>query len=136
MTARGLLSGRLPALAVSALLVTALACGGEDYGTGSGDEQNGGGSGRTSSITMGDNFFQPRVDTVTVGSTVTWDNQGTVAHTTTSDEGTWDSGSKGPDESFSQTFDQAGTYPYHCVFHGAAGGVGMAGTLVVVPEGG
>lgn len=82
-------------------------------------------------VSMRDNFFQQRVDTVALGGTVTWPNDGNVAHTSTSDAGIWDSGTVDPGETFSRQFTQAGTFPYFCRFHGQAGGVGMAGTVVV-----
>jgi uncharacterized membrane protein YozB (DUF420 family) len=41
-----------------------------------------------------------------------------------------------PGGSASVTFDQPGTYPYYCELHGASGGQGMAGTIVVGDAGG
>jgi plastocyanin len=32
---------------------------------------------------------------------------------------------------FSYTFSKPGVYPYYCVWHGAVGGQGMAGTVTV-----
>ena len=66
--------------------------------------------------------------TVAVGTTVTWTNNDSIAHTATSDTGVWDSGILSPAQSFSFTFAQAGTYPYHCAIHGVAS---MSGTIVV-----
>jgi plastocyanin len=40
-----------------------------------------------------------------------------VAHTVTSDTGVWDSGTLATGQSYSHTFDQPGTYPYHCAIH-------------------
>jgi plastocyanin len=31
------------------------------------------------------------------------------------------------------TFETPGVYRYHCVTHGAVGGVGMSGTITVLP---
>jgi plastocyanin len=81
-------------------------------------------------VSMRDNFFQQRVDTVAINGTVTWRNDGVVAHTSTSDAGTWDSGSVNSGATFARQFTQAGTFPYHCTFHGAPG-TGMSGTIVV-----
>ena len=83
------------------------------------------------SVSMIDNEFIQRVDTVAVGGTVTWTNDGINDHTSTSDAAIWDSGTVPPGGSFSQPFPQAGTFAYHCTFHGASGGIGMAGTIVV-----
>jgi len=76
---------------------------------------------------MGDNVFQPRVDTVAVGGTVTWTNNGALPHTSTSmtDPPAWDSGTVDPGETFSRQFAQAGSFPYECTFHN-----GMTGTIV------
>ena len=81
-------------------------------------------------VSMRDNFFQQRVDTVAITGTVTWRNDGAVPHTSTSDAGTWDSGSVDSGETFVRQFTQAGTFAYHCTFHGAPG-AGMSGTIVV-----
>ena len=82
-------------------------------------------------VAMQDNVFSQAVDTVAVGGTVTWTNTGSNPHTATSDSGVWDSGSVATGGSFSRAFPAAGTFPYHCTFHGAPNGVGMAGTIVV-----
>ena len=82
-------------------------------------------------VSMRDNFFQQRVDTVAAGGTVTWRNDGNNPHTSTSDAGVWDSGSVASGGTFARQFTQAGSFPYFCTFHGQAGGVGMAGTIVV-----
>jgi plastocyanin len=66
--------------------------------------------------------------TVTAGSTVTWTNGDTMAHTATSDTGVFDSGILLPNGSFSFTFNNAGSFPYHCTIHGAAS---MSGTITV-----
>jgi plastocyanin len=82
--------------------------------------------------------FFPKVLEVPVGKTVVWHDQAT-SHTVTSEalkpDGTplFDSGPDGlrPGQEFAFTFIQPGTYPYYCRFHGAPGGVGHAGTIVV-----
>jgi plastocyanin len=65
---------------------------------------------------------------VSTGTTVMWMNNDAISHTATSDTGVWDSGILGPGQSFSFTFTQAGTFPYHCAIHGVAS---MSGTIVV-----
>lgn len=62
-------------------------------------------------------MFQPGTLSVPVGTTVTWTNNATVTHTSTSDTGVWDSGPISPGMSYSYTFQQAGTFPYHCMIH-------------------
>jgi plastocyanin len=90
----------------------------------------------TGAVSLHDNFFDPTTIDVTAGTTVVWDNAGLGQHTVTSDDGLFDSGQDksqwlNPGQTFSFTLTQAGTYPYHCALHGAAGGIGMSGTIVV-----
>ena len=90
----------------------------------------------TAGVTIGDNFFQAKTTTVAAGTTVTWDDTGANPHTVTADDGSFDSSPGGTPtlangQSFSTTFSTPGSYPYHCRIHGAAGGVGMSGTIVV-----
>jgi plastocyanin len=40
-----------------------------------------------------------------------------VAHTSTSDDKVWDSGSLSPNANFSTTFSQPGTHAYQCTIH-------------------
>lgn len=63
--------------------------------------------------------FSPADLTINVGDVVTWTNDHSVNHTSTSDDGgaTWDSGVIPPGGSFSFTFDNAGTFPYLCTIH-------------------
>ncbi|HEU0298238.1 MAG TPA: plastocyanin/azurin family copper-binding protein [Longimicrobium sp.] len=55
--------------------------------------------------------------TVTRGTWVTWVNCDPDIHTSTSDNGVWESGSITPNGTFSRTFDAAGTFPFHCTPH-------------------
>ncbi len=62
--------------------------------------------------------FTPTTLTVPVGSTVTWRNKDTAAHTATSDRpGGFDSGVLTQGQSFSFTFDTTGTFNYVCDIH-------------------
>jgi plastocyanin len=70
--------------------------------------------------------FEPGTLTVPAGATVTWTNAGSRPHTVTADDGSFDSGRLDPGEQFSQTFDQPGTFAYHCGFHPE-----MQGSIVV-----
>src|SRR5919204_584228 len=79
-----------------------------------------------SSVSLGDNFFDPTSLTIAVGDTVTWTNHGQVAHTVTANGGSFDSGTLNSGRSFTHTFNQAGTFPYFCQFH-----AGMKGTITV-----
>jgi len=66
--------------------------------------------------------------TISAGTTVTWTNNDAAPHTVTADDDTWGSSRLSRGETFSFTFDQPGTYAYHCGLHPA-----MAATIVVTP---
>jgi plastocyanin len=74
----------------------------------------------------GSNSYNPNPVEVKVGETVTWTNDDSVIHTTTSTDGTFDSGIMRNGQSFSYTFDTPGEYPYYCTLH-----PNMVGTVVV-----
>ena len=76
--------------------------------------------------TLGNRAFAPDQVEIAVGGTVTWTNTDSVAHTSTSDQKNWDSGSVAPGGQFSSTYTSAGTFPYHCAIH-----PGMVGTITV-----
>ena len=68
--------------------------------------------------------FIPAVVTVDVGGEVTWTNDDAAGHTITSGspdtggpDGVFDSGLTMPDAEFTQTFEEAGEYPYFCIVH-------------------
>ncbi|MHB1377132.1 MAG: cupredoxin domain-containing protein [Candidatus Humimicrobiaceae bacterium] len=63
------------------------------------------------------NAFDPASLTIKVGDTVTWTNNDSYAHTVTSDNGAFDSGSMAGGGTFSFTFKTAGTFSYHCSIH-------------------
>jgi plastocyanin len=75
---------------------------------------------------LGDRAFQPDELDVTAGTTVTWTNTDSVSHTSTSDAAGWNSGTIAPGRQFSNTFQTAGTFSYHCAIH-----PGMIGKVVV-----
>jgi plastocyanin len=77
-------------------------------------------------VSIVDFVFQPSSTTVNVGTTVTWKNNGSVTHTITSTSGLFDSGNISPGDNFQFTFENAGTYAYHCSIH-----TFMTGTVVV-----
>ncbi len=90
-------------------------------------------SGGESQVAMVNTAFQPGEITVASGTTVTWTNEDSFAHTVTS--GTrgsptdlFDSGNVGGEESFSFAFDEPETYAYFCSIH-----PGMDGTVIVEP---
>jgi plastocyanin len=70
-----------------------------------------------SAVTIAGFAFLPQTLTVAKGTTVTWTNNDSTTHTVTSDSGVWDSGNLAPGKTFSFTFNQTGTFPYHCNIH-------------------
>jgi plastocyanin len=69
--------------------------------------------------------FTPATVSVTAGSTVTWTNADSAAHTVTFDGGP-DCGQLATSSSVTATFAKAGTYSYHCTIHPT-----MKGTVTV-----
>lgn len=63
---------------------------------------------------------------IPIGTTVTWTNKDGAPHTSTSDDGLWDSGALSQGDSYSHTFDQAGIFNYHCTIH-----TSIKGTITV-----
>ena len=77
------------------------------------------------SITIQDfDFGQPLE--ISVGTAVTVTNADAAAHTWTSDDEVFDSGSLGQGEEFTFTFDEAGEYSFFCSIHPA-----MTGSITV-----
>ena len=71
--------------------------------------------------------FSPATLTIKVGDTITWTNQDSASHTVTSDSGTeLNSATLVNTQTYSHTFNTAGTFPYHCSIH-----PGMKATIIV-----
>jgi plastocyanin len=88
------------------------------YGTGT----NPGGTGSkgtpgTNEVWIQGMAFNPSSITVVEGTTITWTNKDPGAHTVTSDDGAFNSGSLGSGKTFTFTFSTAGTFLYHCSIH-------------------
>jgi plastocyanin len=62
-------------------------------------------------------FYSPATLSVKAGTTVTWVNKDTTAHTVTSTTGLFDSGRIDPGGSYRYTFTQPGTQQYYCTYH-------------------
>jgi plastocyanin len=77
----------------------------------------------TNTISMAGNTFSPSSVTVAVHTTITWNNNSSTAHTSTSDIGKWDTGNIPAGSSKQTTFDSTGTYHYHCTYHSFMVGV-------------
>ena len=70
--------------------------------------------------------FSQQALTVTAGTTVTWTNNDSVAHTVTSNTSIFDSGTINPGGTYSRAFAAVGVFPYKCTFHPS-----MTGTITV-----
>lgn len=87
---------------------------------------NGAGSGSTPAVTASSGHrvviqgfaFHPSTLTVPVGTTVTFVNEDSVAHTATATaSGGFNSGNLDKGQTFTHTFTKAGTYNYICNIH-------------------
>jgi plastocyanin len=70
--------------------------------------------------------FSPQSITVKVGGAVTWTNQDGTTHTVTSTDGSFGSKNLDQGQTFTATFNTAGSFPYICNIH-----TFMTGTVVV-----
>ena len=61
--------------------------------------------------------FVPATVTVTVGTTVTWTNLDSAAHTVTSETDLFNSGNLARNATFSYSFADRGTFSYFCAIH-------------------
>ena len=107
-------------------------------GTGDDPRSNSGGSdhdrvrrAQQAGVDAVDDSFSPSQITVQAGSEVTWSTEGQNPHTVTADDGSFGSGTLQPGETFSTSFDAAGSFAYYCEFHGGPGGTGMSGVVLV-----
>ena len=98
---------------------------------------NGDPSGIVHDVNVQDFQFNPSVVNMTVGDIVRWHWTGAIAHTSTSDAASgansWNSGLLNNGAIYNSPVLAQGTHPYYCIPHGAAGGVGMSGTIFVLP---
>ena len=84
-------------------------------------------AGQEVAVDIRDFSYNPDPIEINVGDTITWTNQDGVPDTATArNRDVLQSGPIAPGESFSQTFEEAGEFPYFCEFH-----AGMAGTILV-----
>jgi len=77
-------------------------------------------------VSIKDFAFGPDTLEVPVGTTVTWTNNDTTAHTVSQTGGGFESGKLDPGKTFTFTFTTAGTFQYFCQYH-----ANMHGTIVV-----
>lgn len=80
----------------------------------------------TNSVNMADMKFTPAVITIPLGATVQWNNNDSVTHTITADDGSFNSGNIASKSNYTHSFSTAGTFKYQCSIH-----EGMTGTVIV-----
>jgi plastocyanin len=69
-------------------------------------------------VIIKDFAFGPDALAISVGDTVLWTNDNSSpTHTSTSEDGLWDSGDIPTGSRFEHTFDEAGTFAYICTIH-------------------
>ncbi|MDX6587018.1 MAG: hypothetical protein QOI31_1491 [Solirubrobacterales bacterium] len=83
-------------------------------------------TGTGDSVEIADFEFGPEEITVPAGTTITFTNEDSAAHTATADDSSFDTEELGKGDSAEETFDEPGTYTYYCRFH-----VVMKGSVVV-----
>ena len=81
-------------------------------------------------VSIGDNFYKPKSVTIKRGQSISWRNDGAVAHTVTSDSDStikFDSGTLDPRGVYALKPSTAGKLTYHCTIHGTV----QSGTITV-----
>jgi plastocyanin len=94
----------------------------EESSDGGGDTSttsSGGGAESGDAVTIKGFKFGPAELSATAGTEVTWTNDDGAAHTVTADDGPdgFESDDLSSGDTFSFTFEEAGTYEYHCEIH-------------------
>lgn len=74
----------------------------------------------------GNDVYNPNNITINKGDRAIWINKDFGIHTVTENQGLFGSENLRPDETFEYTFENAGTYEYHCKLHPE-----MVGKIVV-----
>jgi plastocyanin len=106
--------------AAALALAGAAGCGGDEETTMAAEPA------AADAIEIVDFEFAPEEITVPAGTTITFTNQDSAAHTATADDSSFDTKELGKGDSAQATFEEPGTYTYYCRFH-----VFMKGTVEV-----
>lgn len=77
-------------------------------------------------VSIDDFAFSPESVTISAGDTVRWTDRDSASHTVTSDDGAFASSSALNNATYEVTFDEPGTYAYHCSPHPF-----ITGTIIV-----
>jgi plastocyanin len=89
---------------------------------------SGGGQAAAGAVTIQNFAFAPATLTVAAGTTITWTNMDSTAHTVTLDDGSATSDDIAAGATYQHTFAAAGTFAYHCKIHPT-----MKATITVTP---
>ncbi len=85
----------------------------------------------TKNVSTAGGMFDPGELAISIGDTVTWTQEDVTEHTVNSDDELFHSDTLYPADTFSYTFNEAGSFRYYCIFHGGPNGAGMSGIVVV-----
>jgi plastocyanin len=116
----------LPAILIVISLLALVGCGGT---SGAAATQTGTGN----SVDINGSSFSPATLTVKVGTAVTWTNRVSEKRSVASDTYVFTSFPLEKGNSYSYTFDKAGTYAYHCTKVASIAETLFKGTIIVEP---
>jgi plastocyanin len=88
----------------------------------------------STTVFVTNNSFSPQTVTIAAGTKVTWTWGSSAINHNVAPDATLPPRSGNPvngPHTYEFTFNNPGTYLYHCEVHGAAGGIGMSGTITV-----
>jgi plastocyanin len=120
----------LPALLILLSLTVMVGCSGASEGSSNtGSSQSTGGN---TIYIQAKAFSQPTL-TIKVGTTVKWINQASETRSVASDSYIFTSYPLDKGNSYTYTFDKAGTYPYHCTRVASISETLYSGTIIVQP---
>jgi amicyanin len=135
MRSKGLIIGLVVLVAVAAIVAAIVGNNNKNngssnpYGSSTSTSSNNSSSNNSSSsntpaetntVKISDMSFSPASIKVKVGQTVTWTNEDSIAHTVTADTASSDAPASdllSHGQTYSFTFNKAGTYAYHCQVH-------------------
>lgn len=97
-------------------------------------EHHAGAGPRDTPVGIGFAAFSPTGVQVVTGEQVTWTNGSVRPHDVAADDGSFDSGRMPPGAAFTQRFEIAGSFAFHCSLHpGMTGRVVVSDLLLVAP---
>ena len=122
-----------PAVALVALVLTG--CGGDDDNDNDSPAEEPAATQQEAipavvKVSVGDNFYKPKDLTIKRGQSISWRNEGAVAHTVTSDTDSsvkFDSGTLDPRGVYALKPTTPGKITYYCTIHGKV----QSGTVTV-----